>query len=102
VEDDRRLAVGMEGDGDGKVADYRLLAHRPQRPLVGQDDGAVGLRAGAAGERLGGDGRERHHGQYEAGRAGELAPSVESAPACGQTMTHGGPPAAWSNEKVEQ
>ena len=45
---------GMHGDVDRKIAEHNLSAHRPQRPLVGQKDRAVGALSGQIGGWLAG------------------------------------------------
>ena len=54
VQHDGMPAVGVEGDGCGKVAHLELPSGRAERPLVGEDDGAVRLRAGGSRGGFGG------------------------------------------------
>ena len=49
MQDRGPIALRVQGHIDGKIAQFDLLAHRSQRPLVGQQHGAVGLQSGQGG-----------------------------------------------------
>ena len=45
MQDHGPIALRVQGHVDGKIPDFDLLARRPQRPLVRQQHGAVGLQS---------------------------------------------------------
>ena len=77
------IALRVQGHIDGKVPDFDLLARRPQRPLVRQQHGPVGLQSRQRAEQqsrvgrglLGKNGTCR---QYE-GRVAAISRKVEYA-----------------------
>jgi len=56
VQDGGVTALRMNRDVDGEIAQLDLFASRAQGPLVGEEDGAVGLLAGEFGVRSSGRG----------------------------------------------
>ena len=49
VEHGDKAIIRMHCDIDREIAEYDLLADRPQRPLIGQQDRAIGALSGQIG-----------------------------------------------------
>src|SRR5262249_47341624 len=83
------LTAGVQGQVDGEVANEDLFASRVERPLIGQEDGAVGADAG--------QGRARGRRGWGGRLVGGPAESGEQAGGGGQQgggskgSTHGVP-----------
>ena len=52
VEHGDKAIFRMHGDIDREIAEYHLFADRPQRPLIGEQDRAIGALPGQIGRRL--------------------------------------------------
>src|SRR5206468_10457578 len=58
VQDREVTAIGMDGDIDREIAEFKLCAGRPQPPLIGELDKAVAVETWEQSPRHGGCVRE--------------------------------------------